>query len=78
LERGFKADANKISLEVRAELGLARHSPLSPFALADSLLIPVFTLRQVGPMADAGDHGVVCWRTREESDEPGPAQPQAR
>lgn len=44
LERGFKADANKLSLDVRADLGLSSHAPLCPWALAEDLYIPVFTL----------------------------------
>jgi Zn-dependent peptidase ImmA (M78 family) len=44
LERGFKAEANKLSLDVRAELGLSRYAPLCPWALAESLHIPVSTL----------------------------------
>lgn len=45
LRRGFKTEANKLSLEVRAELGLPDHSPLCPFALAEHLHIPVYTLK---------------------------------
>ncbi len=45
LRRGFKTEANDLALEVRAELGLRAYSPLCPFALAESLHIPVFTLK---------------------------------
>lgn len=41
--RGFKAQANRIAREVRLDLGLAAHSPLDPFQLAEHLGIPVWT-----------------------------------
>jgi Zn-dependent peptidase ImmA (M78 family) len=44
LRRGFKTVANNLALEVRAELGLRAHSRLCPFALAENLYIPVFSL----------------------------------
>ena len=43
--RGFKTEANNLALEVRAELGLPDFSPLCPFTLAESLGIPVYTLK---------------------------------
>jgi Zn-dependent peptidase ImmA (M78 family) len=45
LRRGFKSEANKLAIDVRGELGLSSNSRLCPFALAESLLIPVFTLQ---------------------------------
>jgi Zn-dependent peptidase ImmA (M78 family) len=48
LRRGFKSEANRDALEVRAELGLRPHSPLCPWALAEHLLIPVSTLDELG------------------------------
>jgi len=47
LERGFKAHANKIAIEVRQELGLAPYAPLCPWNLADHLAIPVLPLRKL-------------------------------
>jgi Zn-dependent peptidase ImmA (M78 family) len=44
LRRGFKSEANGLALEVRAELGLPSHSPVCPFAIAENLCIPVFTV----------------------------------
>lgn len=44
-ERGFKAYANKIALEVREELGLESHDALCPWDLAAHLEIPVTTLQ---------------------------------
>lgn len=38
--RGFKKECEEICHEVRTELGLGRHEPFDPFALADDLLIP--------------------------------------
>lgn len=45
--RGFKAEANRISLSIRRELGLEPHSPLCPRSLAEHLLIPVVQLRDL-------------------------------
>ena len=44
-DRGFKAHANRIALEVRRELHLDVHEPLCPWRLAESLAIPVIPLR---------------------------------
>jgi Zn-dependent peptidase ImmA (M78 family) len=44
LRRGFKKEANKIALEIRAELGLGPRAPLDPWKLAQLLLIPVIPL----------------------------------
>jgi Zn-dependent peptidase ImmA (M78 family) len=41
MEWGFKAYANRLALEVRAELGLDVLEPLDPWQLADHLSIPV-------------------------------------
>ena len=49
--RGFKAEANRISLEVREELGLEPHSPLCPWDLAENLAIPVLTLNALATQA---------------------------
>jgi hypothetical protein len=43
--RGFKAEANRISVIMRRELGLDSHAPLCPWTLADHLSIPVIGLR---------------------------------
>lgn len=51
MRRGFKTEAEKISLEVRAELGLTPHDRLHPEALADHLAIPV------RPVTDLRHHG---------------------
>ncbi len=42
--RGFKTEAESISLELRSELGLRPYDPLDPFVLADHLEIPVVSL----------------------------------
>ena len=47
LRRGFKAEANELALEARAELSLHPHSPLCPFKLAKHLCIPVYTLSKL-------------------------------
>jgi Zn-dependent peptidase ImmA (M78 family) len=50
-ERGFKARANRISLEIREELNLEPHAPLCPWKLADHLGIPVKTLKDLSVAA---------------------------
>ena len=42
--RGFKAEADEYAREFREELGLRHYEPLSPWALAEHLLIPVISL----------------------------------
>jgi Zn-dependent peptidase ImmA (M78 family) len=42
--RGFKAEAERIALEIRGELQLGAHYRLEPGALAEHLLVPVLTL----------------------------------
>jgi Zn-dependent peptidase ImmA (M78 family) len=44
LRRGFKSEAEEISAELRAELGLEPIDPLDPFELAQHLGIPVSPL----------------------------------
>ena len=45
--RGFKAEAERISSEVRGELGLRSTDALDPFVLATHLGIPVYGLGQL-------------------------------
>ena len=47
LRRGFKTEANEYARELRAELRLAPHEPLSPWALAEHLDIPVMCLSEL-------------------------------
>lgn len=49
--RGFKTMAEKISHEIRVELGLTHHDRLDPFTLAQHLAIPV------DPVTDLARHG---------------------
>jgi len=44
---GFKAEAERIALELRAELGVALEDRLDPLALAKSLHVPVLSLRDL-------------------------------
>ena len=44
LPRGFRTEANAYAREFREELGLQPHAPLSPWALAEHLAIPVVAL----------------------------------
>jgi Zn-dependent peptidase ImmA (M78 family) len=46
-KRGFKAEAERIALEIRGELGLRPVDPLDSFRLAAHLEIPVYGLRQL-------------------------------
>jgi Zn-dependent peptidase ImmA (M78 family) len=52
-ERGFKAYANRIALEVREDLNLHSTSPLCPWSLADSLSIPVLPLSSFAREGDS-------------------------
>lgn len=45
LRRGFKSEAETIAREIRSEMGLAPHHPLSPWDLAEHLGVPLLTLR---------------------------------
>ena len=45
--RGFKAEAERISSEVRGELGLGATDTLDPFGLATHLGVPVYSLGQL-------------------------------
>lgn len=47
LVRGFKADAERISLELREELGIGSQARLDPVALAKHLCVPVLSLEDV-------------------------------
>jgi Zn-dependent peptidase ImmA (M78 family) len=47
LRRGFKTEANEHARELRAELGLPPHAPLSPWALASHLGIPLMRLSEL-------------------------------
>jgi hypothetical protein len=44
LKRGFKAEANRISLRLRARLGLSPHAPIDLNALARDLHVPIVAL----------------------------------
>jgi Zn-dependent peptidase ImmA (M78 family) len=48
MRRGFKTEARKLALELRAELGLDAYSQFDPYALAVEYGIPVFRLRDLG------------------------------
>jgi len=51
VKRGFKAEAERISSEIRAELSLEADEKLNPLELAEHLAIPVFTLGQANNVA---------------------------
>ena len=48
---GFKAEAERIALELRAELNLGADGPLDPGALAKHLCVPIRTLRDLASVA---------------------------
>jgi hypothetical protein len=56
LRRGFKKDANALTREVRADLGLTPVDPLDPFALAGFLEIPVRPLSDLREWAMEAVH----------------------
>lgn len=47
LRHGFKADAERLALRVREELGIGTYRRLDPLRLADHLAIPVMSLSQL-------------------------------
>ena len=46
MRRGFKTEAERISIETRLEMDLTHTDRLDPFALAAHLAIPVYTMAQ--------------------------------
>lgn len=48
LPRGFKAEAERISLSMRKAMGLDKHDPLCAFKLAAHLEIPIKTIYDLG------------------------------
>jgi hypothetical protein len=58
MRRGFKEDAKRLALEVRAEIGLGPLDRLDPRALADEYGIPIYT---VSSLASACDPAVGNW-----------------
>lgn len=48
LRHGFKAEAERISLRLRQEMGLKDYSPLDAFELAEHLSIPIFSPAGLG------------------------------
>jgi Zn-dependent peptidase ImmA (M78 family) len=51
VKRGFKAEAERISAEIRAELNLKYDEKLDSLGLAEHLAIPVYTLDQAAKVA---------------------------
>lgn len=65
-ERGFKADCEKLSVEIREELGAARWDPLDMDEVARHLDVPIITLAATGAADDVvawacSDEGAVCF-----------------
>ncbi len=56
LRRGFKAEAEALVKEVRAELGLTKLDPLDPHRLACHLAIPVITLSDLPDNLDGAGY----------------------
>lgn len=53
MRRGFKTEAKRLALELRAEIGLDAYSPFNPYAFADEYGIPVVRLSNLyGPARD--------------------------
>ena len=67
MRRGFKSEARKLALELRAELGLDAYGQFDPSALAVEYGIPVFQLNDLGqdPAACAAARlpGAASWRS---------------
>lgn len=56
MRRGFKAEAERIAIEVRSELSLTATSRLDPYLLARHLCIPVLTIRQCLRVSEKNSH----------------------
>lgn len=53
MRRGFKAEAKRLALELRAEIGLDAHTPFDPYAFAAEYGIAVVQLSELtGPARD--------------------------
>jgi|WetSurMetagenome_2_1015567.scaffolds.fasta_scaffold62987_3 Zn-dependent peptidase ImmA (M78 family) len=50
LRRGFKSEAEELSIELRAELALLEHDPIDVFLLAEHLAIPTVPLSELAPL----------------------------
>jgi hypothetical protein len=48
MRRGFKTQARRLALELRAELGLGAYEQFDPYALATEYGIPIFALSDLG------------------------------
>ena len=57
LRRGFKAEAERISIEVRTEMRLRPEDRLDPFALAKHLSVPVIGIRDAARLVRRSDLG---------------------
>ncbi|HVZ71214.1 MAG TPA: ImmA/IrrE family metallo-endopeptidase [Polyangia bacterium] len=51
LRRGFKAEAERIALELRDEIQIGPHGPIEPLRLAEHLSVPVCTLLDLAEKA---------------------------
>lgn len=58
MQRGFKAHAKRLAIEVRAELGLGPCDPLDPRDLAAEYGIPIYTVCE---LTAACDPAVAAW-----------------
>jgi Zn-dependent peptidase ImmA (M78 family) len=56
--RGFKAEAERLALDVREELGVGAYARLDPMVLAEHLAIPVMTLSELAAVGVVPDLGV--------------------
>lgn len=52
VDRGFKANAERLSERYRSELGLSKFAPLDAFQLADHLKVPVFCVDDFTELPD--------------------------
>lgn len=57
MRRGFKADAERIAMEIRGELDLDAGGRLDPFILSEHLAIPILTIGQAARAVNNGSFG---------------------
>jgi Zn-dependent peptidase ImmA (M78 family) len=66
LRRGFKAEAERISADVREEMNLSLHERLDPICLARHLCLPVMNLREAA--RHLGDPELATYFLTEDTD----------
>lgn len=67
MRRGFKAEAERIAMELRSEINLRADQRLNPAELAEHLAIPVLGLYEVSRSSGSNNFGTYFTRTDSDS-----------